>query len=117
MLGSRVGASLGLGCTCRCQSQLEGETNYQCFQPVHGVGFQLDWFHVLNIFSRTMILSAIAPTCPFMFCENDCMCKKQSAVNNFSCEGMQVGLLQQAERALQGTGGIEARMSSSRSQI
>lgn len=47
-----------------------------------------------------MILSAIAPTCPFMFCENDCMCKKQSAVNNFSCEGMQVGL-QQAERTVQ----------------
>lgn len=72
MMGSQVGASLGLDCTCRCQSQLEAEMNCQCFQPVQGVGFQPDWFHVLNIFSRTMILSAIAPMCPFMLCENNC---------------------------------------------
>lgn len=63
-----------------------------------------------------MILSTIAPICPFVFCENDSLCKNQSAVNNFRCEGMQVGL-QQAEMTVQGTGGIEARMSRSQSQI
>lgn len=63
MVGSQVAASLGLDCTCRWQSQLQGEMNYQCFQPIHGAGFQLDCFRVLNVFCRTMILSAIVPTC------------------------------------------------------
>lgn len=113
---SQAGASVGLGCTCRYQSQLEAETKYQRFQPVHGIGFQLDRFHTPNFFSRTMILSAIAPTCHVMLSENESVCKKRPAVNSFSCKGEQVGL-QQAEGTVQSTEGVEARMPWSQSQI
>lgn len=63
-----------------------------------------------------MILSTIAPTCPVMLDENKYVCKKQPAVNSFSCEGEQVGL-QQAEGIVNSTGGVEARMPRSQSQF
>ena len=63
-----------------------------------------------------MILSTIAPTRPVTLGENEYVCKKQPAVNSFSCEGEQVGL-QQAEGTVQSTGGVQARMHRSQSQI
>lgn len=63
-----------------------------------------------------MIFSAIAPTCRVMLGENEYVCKKQPAVNSFSCKGQQVGL-QQAEGTVQSTGGVEARKPRSQSQI